>query len=271
MPTDEKPSIEVRRTLSREQLQELMGLIRGSDDVELKLTVPESQRYATAVALGIDVLGARIRQVYFFDTPDLRLDAAGVVVRARRIQDSAADTVVKIRPVDPSAIPKALRTLPTFKIEVDAMPGGYVCSASFRGVSTNEAILETAHGGRPIRKLFSKAQRDFYAGHAPEGLALDDLAILGPVNLLKLKFAAPELGRPVVAELWLYPDGSRILELSTKSLPNAAFQAAVELRAYLESRGVDLSGRQQTKTKAALSYFSKELSATNGRGASAAP
>ena len=215
------------------------------------------------------MLDAEIRQVYFFDTPDLRLDAAGVVVRARRIQDSSADTVVKIRPVDPATIPKSLRSEPTFKIEVDAMPGGYVCSASFRGVATNDSILKTAHGGHPIRKLFSKAQRAFYADHAPEGLALDDLSILGPVNLLKLKYPAVELGRPVVAELWLYPDGSRILELSTKSLPNAAFQAAVEMRAYLESKGIDLSGKQQTKTKAALTYFSKELSATNGRAAAA--
>ena len=267
MPTSEKPSTEVRRALTSEQLQEIFGLIKGSDDVELKLTVPEGHRNATLKALGIDPLDARIRQVYFFDTPDLRLDAAGVVVRARRIQDGAGDTVVKIRPVDPSALPKSLRSEPTFKVEVDAMPGGYVCSASFRGVAANDVILDTAHGGRPIRKLFSKAQRAFYAEHAPEGLALDDLSILGPVNLLKLKYPATELGRPVVAELWLYPDGSRILELSTKSLPNAAFQAAVEMRAYLESKGIDLSGRQQTKTKAALSYFSKELAATNGRTA----
>jgi inorganic triphosphatase YgiF len=39
-------------------------------------------------ALGLDALDAQIRQVFFFDTPDLDLNRAGVVVRARRIQAS---------------------------------------------------------------------------------------------------------------------------------------------------------------------------------------
>jgi hypothetical protein len=63
----------------------------------------------------------------------------------------------------------------------------------------------------------------------------------------------------MVAELWLYPDGSRILELSTKCGSTEAFQVAAEARAYLTDRGVDVSGEQQTKTKTALEYFSSLL------------
>jgi hypothetical protein len=63
----------------------------------------------------------------------------------------------------------------------------------------------------------------------------------------------------MVAELWLYPDGSRIFELSTKCLPSEAFQVGVESRAYLESQGLDLSAEQQTKTKTALEFFAAEL------------
>ena len=58
-----------------------------------------------------------------------------------------------------------------------------------------------------------------------------------------------------MAELWLYPDGSRILELSTKCLPHEAFQAAAETRAILAGHGVDLSGEQETKTRKALDFF----------------
>jgi hypothetical protein len=36
----------------------------------------------------------------------------------------------------------------------------------------------------PLRKLFSKEQRSFFADHAPEGVELDDLRILGPVFVL---------------------------------------------------------------------------------------
>jgi hypothetical protein len=120
-------------------------------------------------------------------------------------------------------------------------------------------VREVAFGERPIRKLFSKEQRAFYAEHAPEGIALDDLAVLGPIFVLKLKLTPEGFGRKMVSELWLYPDFSRILELSTKCAPSEAFQVAAEARAFLTTRGVDLSGEQQTKTKKALEFFAARL------------
>ena len=79
----------------------MLELARKSDSVELKLTVPAADHRAAISALGLDPLEAQIRQVFFFDTPDLDLNAVGVVARARRIQGRAGDTVVKLRPVDP--------------------------------------------------------------------------------------------------------------------------------------------------------------------------
>ena len=86
--------------------------------------------------------------------------------------------------------------------------------------------------------------------------------MLGPLFVLKLNFTPAELGRRLVAELWLYPDGSRILELSTKCTAADAFQVAAEARAFLTGKGIDLAGEQQTKTKTALEFYSKELEAT---------
>ena len=90
-------------------------------------------------------------------------------------------------------------------------------------------------------------------------MTLDDLSVLGPIFVLKLKFVPKSFGRKLVAEMWLYPDGSRILELSTKCAPAEAFQVAAELRAVLSDRGVDLGGEQETKTRKALVYFSGRL------------
>ena len=87
---------------------------------------------------------------------------------------------------------------------------------------------EVPHGTHPIRKLFAE--------HAPQGVGLDDLSVLGPITLLKLKFSMAEYTRPLVAELWFYPDGSRILELSTKCPPSQAFQTAAEARVLLTGR-----------------------------------
>jgi hypothetical protein len=198
--------------------------------------------------------------VFFFDTPDLALNKQGVVVRARRVQGRGDDTVVKLRPIVPDELPPSVRKAKTMVVEVDAMPGGYVCSASFKGsLGPGDAVRQVAAGDRAIRKLYSKEQRAFYAAHAPEGLGLDDLSVLGPINVLKLKFSPKGFSRRLVAELWLYPDGERILELSTKCAPNEGFQVAAETRAFLADRGVDLYGEQQTKTKTALDFFARNL------------
>jgi hypothetical protein len=256
-----------RARLSNQQLVEVLNLIKGADSVELKLTVPESDHRGTAVALGLDPLDAQIRQVYFFDTPNLALNKSGLVVRARRVQGRGDDSVVKLRPVVPNELPATLRKSPNFVVEVDAMPGGYVCSASLKYALPTPDIRETCLGGnRPIRKLFSKEQRKFFAEKAPEGIALDELAILGPIVVFKLRFAPKGLGRKVVAELWNYPDNTRVLELSTKAAPAEAMQVAAEARAFLSERGVNLSGKQQTKTKTALEFFAGQLK-TAGNGA----
>ena len=245
--------------LSDVQLEEMLALTSHADSVELKLTVPDSERRSTVDTLGMDPLDAQIRQVFFFDTPDLRLNRRGVVVRARRVQGRGDDTVVKLRPIVPDQLPPGVRKAKGMVVEVDAMPGGYVCSASFKGALDTPQVKQVAAGERPVRKLFSKPQRAFYQEHAPKGLGLDDLTVLGPITVFKLKFSPEDLRRRMVAELWLYPDGERILELSTKCLPGEGFQVAAETRAYLAGRGVDLYGEQQTKTKTALEYFSRSL------------
>jgi hypothetical protein len=205
-----------RSILSDERLTELLALMQGADSAELKLTVPEASHRSAIAALGLDPLDAQIRQVFFFDTPDLALNRAGVVARARRVQRKGGDSVVKLRPVVPDDLAPELRRTP-----------------------------------------------GFFAEHAPEGVTLDDLSVLGPIFVLKLK-STGERGRRRVTEMWLYPDGSRIFELSTKCATNEAFQVAAEGRAMLVSRGVDLSGEQHTKTHKALELFSAELQGATG-------
>ena len=249
-------------TIIGDDLREVLALASDSDSVELKLTVPEAQQRSTVFGLGMDPLDAQIRLVHFFDTPDLALNQKGVVVRARRVQGRGDDTVIKLRPVVPANLPESIRHSASMFVEVDAMPGGFVCSASMKGRLGPDEVKRCVGGERAVRKLFSKEQRAFYAAHAPEGVGLDDLSLLGPIFVLKLKFTPPELPRKMVAEMWLYPDGERILELSTKCAPAEMFQVAAESRAYLEGRGVDLSGEQQTKTATALRFFADELKAS---------
>jgi hypothetical protein len=128
-----------------------------------------------------------------------------------------------------------------------------------KGVPRKASVWDVFMGEQPLRKLFSKEQRAFYAAHAPEGVALDDLVLLGPIFVIKFKGTPHGAEQRIVVELWLYPDGSRILELSTKCAPSEALQVAGEVRAYFAQRGISLEGEQQTKTKTALEYFAGTL------------
>jgi hypothetical protein len=155
----------------------------------------------------------------------------------------------------PAELPVELRQSDAFRVEVDALPGGFVCSGTLKAPADPRAALDVGRGARSVRKLLTKEQRSFFRAHAPDGIALDDLTPLGPIFVLKVRFAPEELPRPMVAEVWFYPDDTHVLELSTRCGKTEAFQSAAETRTFLASRGVDISGEQQTKTRKALQYF----------------
>ena len=163
--------------------------------------------------------------------------------------------MIKLRPLDPDHVSRDVRRLSGFGVEVDAIPGGFVCSGRLKREADSDAIRQVVLGERPLRKLYTKEQRALYRAHAPDGIELDDLAVLGPIFVLKLKWQPRSFARKMVAEMWLYPDGARVLELSTRCRTDEAFQVAAEARAFLASRGVDLTADQQTKTRKALEYF----------------
>ncbi|WP_410499043.1 hypothetical protein [Chitinibacter sp. S2-10] len=249
----------VSQPLSPDAVMKIMALSKSSDSIELKLTVPLAEQQATVKRLKLDPVEAQPRQAFFFDTPDLKLFKAGLVVRARRIQGGRADTVIKLRPINPDDLQQDLRRSASFKVEVDLMPGGFVCSGSFKGACTGRDVLDATEGKTSLSSLFSKGQRAFFEAHAPAGIKLDDLVVLGPTFLLKAKHQPKDFPRAITVEMWLYPDGARILEVSTKCLPAETFQAVAEFKAYLLQCGIAVSESQETKTKTTLEYYSRQL------------
>jgi len=245
--------------LSRDQITEVMTILKDVGSVEIKLVAPVHTHRATIAKLGVDPIETEIRQVYFFDTPNLDLNKAGVVVRARRIQGGAGDTVVKLRPVDPAEIDRELRRSASFKTEIDVVPGGFVCSGSFKGNCTAQEAKDAVGGKMPLDSLFSKEQRAFYKAHAPKGIALRSLETYGPTFVLKARKWIKQLDRRLVVEMWLFPDGSRNLEISMKCEPLEAFKVAQEAKEFFKAIGIGLSADQQTKTRAAMQFFQPEV------------
>ena len=240
-------------------MAQLLGLIEHADSVEVKAVVPTSAHHATIKGIGMDPIEAEPRQVFFYDTPRLDLYKRGLIVRARRIQGGDGDVVVKLRPMNPADVREELRRSDRFKIEVDAVPGGFVCSGSLTQRRTAQEILDASSGETRLSSLFSKQQRKFFEDHAPKTIAtktgMDALLTLGPTFVLRAKLKPKRLARRLTVELWLFPDGSRNLELSTKCSPDEAFEAAAELRRFLDRRGVEIAAGQATKTAVAMEYF----------------
>ena len=102
-----------RATLVNDELLELRQLVKGSDSIELKLTVPEQLYRSTNRALGSIRSRPRSARCTSSTRPTSRSTAAGVVARARRIQGRGHDSVIKLRPVVPDRAAAGLRAAPS--------------------------------------------------------------------------------------------------------------------------------------------------------------
>jgi hypothetical protein len=84
--------------LADDDVARVSALLEDADSVELKPTVPEDGHRSTGDGAEDGSSDAQIRQVFFFDTPELTLNKHGFVLRARRVQAKGDDSVVELRP-----------------------------------------------------------------------------------------------------------------------------------------------------------------------------
>ena len=160
------------------------------------------------------------------------------VVRARPMQGANMNSVVKLRPV----VPDSSRHRPVtysrrdFGVELEQAR-----RARLLGVHEGHARQDRCARVHPRRKTAAQAVLEGTAGllrgarargrrTRRPSRARTDLRAQG-------EGLAQGYNRRMVAEVWLYPDDSRILELSTKCTPKETFQVAAESRAFLNERG----------------------------------
>ncbi len=233
--------------------------IEGADKVEIKITITGSDEERTYEALDISEHIAARRDIYFFDTPELTLYKAGVILRARAIEDDDHDSVVKVRPVDPGSVDDKWKDNDGFKIEADVVGDRVVVSASFKVGQKKGAINKAANGKLAVSELFSKKQKafasDFYGGT----VELDDLITMGPIQTLRADISRPGMAYDITAEYWTLPDDSHLLELSIKCPPEEAVVAREVFQAFIAGHGMDPHGAQATKTKLALTSLVKQI------------
>jgi hypothetical protein len=137
-------------------------------------------------------------------------------------------------------------------MEIDALPGHAVCSGALKERLGRDEVSRAVAAGRPLAKLLSGRQRRLLAKYAPAGAGLDDLIVYGPIDVRCTNVRLRGLDRGLTAERWRFPDGSDLLELSTKCAVDEAAAVAKRVTAALRAYGVAPAARQHTKTEMAL-------------------
>jgi hypothetical protein len=219
-------------------------------NVEIKITVRDSEIARAERALGLTPVRAERRLVYFFDTRDLALFGRGLLLRARQVQGGAGDSTVKRRPMEASAVPRRTRALAGFKCEEDRVGARRISSCSLTVPQKRGEIEAVVRGERPVKKLFSQEQERFAGG--PDFGAL---RAFGPVDARVWKVRPRDFPPGLTAERWSLPGGRVLLEVSTRVTAARADATARRLSEWLRARGIDPAGVGETKTRAALESF----------------
>jgi hypothetical protein len=110
--------------------------------VEIKVTIRADQELRAEREMEVDEDTADVRLIYFYDTPDLDLFNAGVVMRARLVKGDADDSTVKFRPVEAASVPGDWRGMKGFKLEADWVGDRMVSSASCDQLFSRPASCE---------------------------------------------------------------------------------------------------------------------------------
>ena len=203
--------------LTDAQVAEVLALTEDADSVELKMTVPDSDRRAAVLALGMDPLDAQIRQVYFFDTPDLVLNQARCrrpeppgpgAWRTTRWSSASRRTRRRARPSEGLPTTWEWRSTPC--------PGASSAPHPMKATLGSKAVKQVAAGERAHPQAVLQGAAGLLPRPRPRRRRARRPDPARPDHGPQAQAPPPELRMRLVAELWLYPDGSRILELSVE-------------------------------------------------------
>jgi hypothetical protein len=233
--------------------------------VEVKFVASEKDEEVVRSALGLFDQAPEYRDVYFFDTGDIKLFKRGIVLRARQTHDAKDDSTVKLRPF-PEREEGRWKDAEGFELEMDVVGRKPVLSAKVSVEQRRGEIEEVSEHRRPIRKLFSDIQEQLISAYRPGGISWNDLTTLGPAKVHKWRVESKGFPHEVSVEEWLLHDSEDLVELSIRVTANSWLEATEEFKAFLANRKIHISADQQAKTRSVLEFFAQHPS-----GAQASP
>ena len=247
--------------LSDTEIARLLETLKGADSVELKLTVPEphqrspSRRSRARSARRPDPTGLLLRHARPRRSTATASSYARGGSRARVATRSSS-----CARWSPTELPADLRLSNAFRVEVDALPGGFVCSGTLKGTPDPADVLQRGKGSLAAAEaLLEGAAAALRGARARRSRR----STTSPSSGRSSSSSCASCRRSSSAGSWPRCGSTRTARAFSSCRRGAttseAFQVAAETRAFLVERGVDLSGEQETKTRKALEYFSREL------------
>ena len=243
------------------------------DAVEIKVTLSGPAADQAITVLALDGTGER-RRVYFCedrrvaDPATLRLLDARIILRIRRTPDGD-DATVKLRECfrDQLAPPPWLDVVKDgkhkFRVEQDWAGDRKVLAASLVAPRDSDRLDDVLAGRATPRALFSDRHRQFLADCAGSAVDLDQLTVLGPVQVRKWDTVTWS-GFAVDAERWVVGPLD-FLELSIRVEPDRAVAAQAGFEAALRDAGLGGDPVQETKTRLVLHRLAENAPSVQGR------
>lgn len=241
-------------------------LTAGAEAIEIKATIPHKHIRRALKRYKLTRANDEQRLIYFFDTPELSLLDAGIIVRARRVIGDKHDSTIKFRPVRPEQVGKTWHKFRGFKIEVDASEKGLVKSASFSMPVQKGLIKRVVVGVNRNRSLFTREQEDFLRQMARVKIEFSQLRVMGPLHAQRWDFEDPACPWPITAELWEREDRATMMEMSVKAPAAQAAAVMAGFMAFLAEVGAQRDVNQQAKTRWAMSYYAARQADSRGSG-----
>ena len=231
-----------------------MGLV-GDRQLELhaeqlKLSVPDETHRAAIKGLGLDPVEAQPRQAFFFDTPDLALNRAGVVVGPGAFRAGGPTRSSSCAPWTPtpstsnSSARRASRSRWTrCRADTCARPRTRAPAAGRTYSTSPRARLPLALA---LFEGAARVLRRARAGGRQPGRAADDS--------VRCSCCEPSTSRRPSAAASSSRCGSTRRFANSRDLDQVparrrAFQAAAEFKAYIESCGIPVTGSSRPRPR----------------------
>jgi hypothetical protein len=210
---------------------------------EVKLLLSPAQLQVAIPAL--HTTGKTQGQIYFYDTPALDLLSKGVILRLR--VGAEIDLTTKLRPPTGEKFADPSSGRERYKCEIDMNGGAENPSFSLQTTPPAAVAPET---GDQLYLLLSEGQRQLLADSKVQ---IDWKRVKRVADIQSTSWTAranQPLGK-LSLELWQWPGGT-ILELSTKTTPDAGKFTYAALQNLAQKKNLTLNTIQRSKTAIAL-------------------